>query len=83
MTHRCLVRYYDGKLVHEAGSSIEYNGFPNWKFEPSDPVEYSKWQSTVADPERVRVETHKQLRGMNAAPSQGTDGLPQPLPKAA
>ena len=50
MTHRCLVRYYDGKLVHEAGSSIEYNGFPNWKFEPSDPVEYSKWQSTVADP---------------------------------
>jgi hypothetical protein len=52
-THTLLVRAYLDGEVKKPGYTLEYDGAPDWKYEPVDEAECERWQAIAADPARV------------------------------
>ena len=52
-THTALVTVYMGGELVKRGSTLNYTGDPNWKFEPIDPRRRAKWEAETADSARV------------------------------
>jgi hypothetical protein len=51
--HRALVRAYRDRCYLMPGDLCEYDGEPEWMFEPIDKGEHRAWLETAADPRRV------------------------------
>lgn len=62
--HTLLVRAYIDGEVKRPGAVVEYDGQPNWKFQPADAVERAAWEAEAADPIRVE-ESLKQTGDWN------------------
>lgn len=62
-THRNLVAFQKatGEFVR-MDSEVEYDGPPNWKFEPLDPEARAEWEVVASDPARVAGERAVQER---------------------
>lgn len=53
MMHKQLVPIYDGKQILPPDTEVEYDGPPNWKFQPMCPEARSVWERETADWEKV------------------------------
>ena len=52
-THTTLVKVYINGEVKKPGAPVDYDGPPNWKFQPLDVEQRREWAETTADPTRV------------------------------
>ncbi|MCB4861120.1 hypothetical protein K7W03_16130 [Sphingobium sp. PNB] len=53
VAHTLLVKAYIDGEVKRPGTPVEYDGPPNWKFQPADPAQRAAWEAEAADPARV------------------------------
>jgi hypothetical protein len=51
--HTALVRVYINGAVKPAGAAVDYDGAPDWKYQPTDAASLAQWRKVAADPEKV------------------------------
>lgn len=69
-----------------AGEVVDYDGPPNWKLEPLDPVAREDWERDISDPDRVAETSRRSTigarfpEGESVTSPGGVDGGGRQLP---